>query len=106
MLAYPTRSVGHWNLNFWRLEQFYTNFLSKGLVDTYSKPYTYLKQTKEHYEATEMMTRKVDVCAYNWEFHSSDTSQTLKLSSSITKTAHEKFRATSGSLPTTFVVIL
>jgi hypothetical protein len=34
----PKGSAGRWNLNFWRLEQFYTNFLSKGVVDTYSKP--------------------------------------------------------------------
>jgi hypothetical protein len=37
VLANPKGSVGRWNLNFWRLEQFYTNFWSKGVVDTYSK---------------------------------------------------------------------
>jgi hypothetical protein len=26
VLANPKGSVGHWNMNFWRLEQFYTNF--------------------------------------------------------------------------------
>jgi hypothetical protein len=26
VLANPKESVGRWNLNFWRLEQFYTNF--------------------------------------------------------------------------------
>jgi hypothetical protein len=26
VLANPKGSVGRWNLNFWRLEQFYTNF--------------------------------------------------------------------------------
>jgi hypothetical protein len=26
VLAYPKGSVGSWNLNFWRLEQFCTNF--------------------------------------------------------------------------------
>jgi hypothetical protein len=26
VLANPKGSVGHWNLNFWKLEQFYTNF--------------------------------------------------------------------------------
>jgi hypothetical protein len=31
-------SIGRWNLNFWKLEQFYTIFWSKGVVDTYSKP--------------------------------------------------------------------
>jgi hypothetical protein len=36
VLANPKGSVGRWNLNFWRLEQFYTNFGSKGVVDTYS----------------------------------------------------------------------
>jgi hypothetical protein len=48
-----------------------------------------------------MMARKIDVCIENWEFQSSDTSEIQKLPSSITKTAHVKFRATSGSLPTT-----
>ena len=38
VLANPKGSVGLWNLNFWKLEQFYTNFWSKGVVDTYSKP--------------------------------------------------------------------
>jgi hypothetical protein len=38
VLANPKGSVGRWNLNFWRFEQFYTNFGSKGVVDTYSKP--------------------------------------------------------------------
>jgi hypothetical protein len=41
VLANPKGSVGHWNLNFWRLsnvEQFHTNVLSKRVVDTYSKP--------------------------------------------------------------------
>ena len=26
VLANPKGSVGRWNLNFWRLDQFYTNF--------------------------------------------------------------------------------
>jgi hypothetical protein len=47
VLANPKGSVGQWNLIFWRLEQFYTIFESKGVVDTYSKPHTYPKQTKE-----------------------------------------------------------
>jgi hypothetical protein len=38
VLANPERSVGHWNLNIWRLKQFYTIFYSKGVVDTYFKP--------------------------------------------------------------------
>jgi hypothetical protein len=37
VLATPKGSVGRWYMNFWRLEQFYINFLSKGVVDTYSK---------------------------------------------------------------------
>jgi hypothetical protein len=37
VLANPKGSVGRWNLSFWRLEQFYTNFQSTGVVDTYSK---------------------------------------------------------------------
>ena len=47
VLANPKRSVGCWNLNFWRLEQFYTKILSKVVVDTYSKPKTYPKQKKK-----------------------------------------------------------
>jgi hypothetical protein len=46
VLVNPKGSVGRWYLNFWRLEQFYTNFGSKGVVDTYSKPWTYPKQTE------------------------------------------------------------
>jgi hypothetical protein len=38
VLANPKGSDERWNLNFWRLEQFYTNFKSKGVEDTYSKP--------------------------------------------------------------------
>jgi len=38
VLANLKGSVGRWNLNVWRLEQFYTKFWSKGVVDTYSKP--------------------------------------------------------------------
>jgi hypothetical protein len=37
VLANLKGSARHWNLNSWRLEQFYTNFESKGVVDTYSK---------------------------------------------------------------------
>ena len=47
VFANPKESVGCWNLNFWRREQFYTNFWSKDVVDTYSKLQTYPKQTKE-----------------------------------------------------------
>jgi hypothetical protein len=47
VLANPNGSVGRWNLIFWRFEQFYTNFGSKGVVDTYFKPWNYPKQTKE-----------------------------------------------------------
>jgi hypothetical protein len=38
VLANPKGSVGHWNLNFWRLEQFLYKFLKQDVVDTYSKP--------------------------------------------------------------------
>jgi hypothetical protein len=38
VLANPKGSVGHWNMNFWVIEQFYTKFWSKGIVGTYSKP--------------------------------------------------------------------
>jgi hypothetical protein len=47
VLANPKGSVGRWNLNFWRLEQFYTIFWSKGVIDTHSKPKIYPIQTKE-----------------------------------------------------------
>jgi hypothetical protein len=52
-------------------------------------------------EATEMMARKVHVCINNWDFHLVTPPKCQKLPSSITKTAHVKFRATSSSLPTT-----
>ena len=45
VLANPKGSVGCWYLYFWRLEQFYTIFLSKGVVDTYPKPQTYTLPT-------------------------------------------------------------
>ena len=38
VLANPKGSAGYCNLNFWRLEQFYTNFRSKAVVNTYFKP--------------------------------------------------------------------
>jgi hypothetical protein len=38
VLANPKGIAGCWNLKIWGLEQFYTNFGSKGVVDTYSKP--------------------------------------------------------------------
>jgi hypothetical protein len=38
VLANPKGSVGRWNLNFWRLEQFYTNFGSNCVVHTYFNP--------------------------------------------------------------------
>jgi hypothetical protein len=38
VLANPKGSARRWNLNFWRVKQFYTNFWSKGVVDIYSKP--------------------------------------------------------------------
>jgi hypothetical protein len=48
-----------------------------------------------------MMARKVHVCIENWEFHLVTPPKCQKLPSSIPKTAHVKFRATSGSLSTT-----
>jgi hypothetical protein len=39
-------SVGRWNLNFWRLEQFYTNFWSKDVVVTCSWPIDLSKRNK------------------------------------------------------------
>ena len=48
-----------------------------------------------------MAARKVHVCIKNWEFHLVALPKRQKLPSSITKTVHVKFRATSGSLPTT-----
>ncbi len=46
VLANPKGSVGRWNQKFWRLEQFYTNFWSKGVVDTYSWPIGVSKRNK------------------------------------------------------------
>jgi hypothetical protein len=46
VLTNPKESDGHWNLNFWRLEQFYANFGSKGVVDTYSWPIDLSKRNK------------------------------------------------------------
>ena len=42
----------------------------------------------------------------NWDFHLVTPPKCQKSPSSIPKTAHVKFRATSGSVPTTFVVVL
>jgi hypothetical protein len=47
-----------------------------------------------------MMARKVHVCIKNWEFLATPP-KCQKLPSSIPKTTHVKFRATSGSLSTT-----
>jgi hypothetical protein len=47
VLANPKGSVGRWNLNFWRLEQFHTNFGSKGAIDTYSNTLDLSKTNKE-----------------------------------------------------------
>jgi hypothetical protein len=48
-----------------------------------------------------MMARKVHVFIKNSEFHLVTPPRCQKLSSSIPKTAHVKFRTTSGSLSTT-----
>jgi hypothetical protein len=66
VLANPKGSVGRWNLNFWRLEQFHTKIWSKGVVDTFSKPIDLSKTNKG---TTKMMARKVHVCIKNWEFY-------------------------------------
>jgi hypothetical protein len=47
VLANPKGSVGRWNLNFRRLEQFHTNFGSKGAIDTYSNTLDLSKTNKE-----------------------------------------------------------
>jgi hypothetical protein len=39
---------GRWDLHFGRLEQFYTNFRSKGVLDTYSKPIDSSKTNKRN----------------------------------------------------------
>jgi hypothetical protein len=46
VLANPKGSVGRWNLNFWRLQQFCTKFWSKGVADTYSWPIEFFKRNK------------------------------------------------------------
>jgi hypothetical protein len=52
-------------------------------------------------EGTQMMVRKVHVYFKNWEFHLVTLPKCQKLPSSIPKTVHVKFRATSSSLSTT-----
>jgi len=47
------------------------------------------------------MARKVHVCIKNWEFHLKTPPKCQKLPSSIPKTAHVMFWATSSSLSTT-----
>jgi hypothetical protein len=47
------------------------------------------------------MARKVHVCIKIWELHLVAPPKCLKLVSTIPKTAHVKFQATSGSLSTT-----
>jgi hypothetical protein len=49
-----------------------------------------------------MMARKVHVCIKIWEYHLVTSPNCQKLSSSIPKTAHVKFQATSGSLSTLY----
>jgi hypothetical protein len=56
---------------------------------------------RNNYEATKMMARKIHVCIKNWGFHLVTPPKRQKLPSSILKTAHVKFWATSGSLSTT-----
>jgi hypothetical protein len=58
VLANLKGSVGRWNLNFWRLEQFYTNFWNKGVVDTYSSRRLIQNKQRSNCEATIMMARK------------------------------------------------
>jgi hypothetical protein len=53
-----------------------------------------------------MMAREIDVCTYNWEFRSNDTSWTSKLPFSITKTAHVKVSGNFRFTANRFVVIL
>jgi hypothetical protein len=47
VLASPKGSVGRWNLNFWRLEQFYTNFWKFHLVTppNYQKLSSFIPKT-------------------------------------------------------------
>jgi hypothetical protein len=102
VLANPKGSVGRWNMNFWRLEQFYTNFRSKGVVDTYSEAMDVSEnKQRNNCDAIEMMARKVHVCIANWELYLVTPPKCQKLPSSIPTTAHVKLRATSSSLSTT-----
>jgi hypothetical protein len=54
-----------------------------------------------HVKQQKWWWEKVHVCIKNWEFHLVTPPRCQKLPSSITKTTHVKFWATSGSLPTT-----
>jgi hypothetical protein len=74
VLVNPKGSVGRWNLNFWRLEQFYTNFWSKDVVDTYSKPKTYPKQTKKQLRSNKNDGKKSWWMYWKLGVPSSDTS--------------------------------
>jgi hypothetical protein len=105
VLANLKGSARRWNLNFWRLSRaiLHKLFGRKGVVDTYSWPIDLSKRKqRNNCEATQMiMARKVHVYFENWEFHLVTPPKCQKLPSSIPKTAHVKFRATSSSLSAT-----
>jgi hypothetical protein len=102
VLANPKGSVGRWNLNFWRLEQFYHKFLKQGCCRHLFLTHRLIQnKQRKNCEATEMMARKVHVYFKIWEFHLVTPPKCQKLPSSIPKTAHVKFRSTSNSLSTT-----
>jgi len=64
------------------------------------------KQSETNCEATQMMAKKVRVYFKNWEFHLVTPPKCHKLPSSIPKTAHVMFRATSKFIVNHFVVLL
>ena len=95
-------SVGLWNLNFWRLEQFYTNIWKWGCYrHLFLTHRLYPKQTKEQLCSNRSDGEKSSCMYSKLGVPSSGTSQMSKLPSSIPKTAHVKFWTTSGSLSTT-----
>jgi hypothetical protein len=96
VLANPKGSVGRWNLNFWRLEQFYTKILKQGFCRHLFLTHRCIQnKQRNNCEATQMMARKVHVYFKNWEYHLVTPPKCQKLPSSIPKTAHVKFRATT-----------
>jgi hypothetical protein len=91
--------VGIWILEAWAILH---NFLKQGCCKRIFLSHRLIQnKQRNNCEATKMMARKVHVCIKNWEFHLLTPPKCQKLPSSIPKTAHVNFRATSCSLSIT-----